>query len=87
MNGLGPVSNQPASGEPSPSQSLAATTATPTVTIGGVAAQVIFSGLTPGAVGLYQVNAVVPATAPTGNQPIVVSVNGVNSQTSNIAVQ
>ena len=31
-----------------------------TLTIGGVPATVNFAGLTPGSVGLYQVNAVVP---------------------------
>jgi minor extracellular serine protease Vpr len=88
MNGLGPVSNQPASGEPSPGASgLASTNATPTVSIGGVPAQVVFSGMTPGAVGLYQVNAVVPSNAPTGNQSLVVAIGGKNSQTSSIAVQ
>jgi uncharacterized protein (TIGR03437 family) len=59
----------------------------PVVTIGGVAAQVDFAGLTPGAVGLYQINAVVPANAPTGSQPLVVSVNGVGSNSSNLQVQ
>jgi minor extracellular serine protease Vpr len=87
MNGLGPTSNQPASGMPSPTVPLANTTATPTVTIGGVAAQVLFSGLTPGFVGLYQVDAIVAANTPTGNQPLVVSVSGINSQTSSVPVQ
>src|SRR6185369_14043591 len=52
-NGLGAVTNQPASGEPSPgAPSLATTTANPTVTIGGSTASRIFSGMTPGSVGL-----------------------------------
>src|SRR6185369_1297500 len=55
-NGLGPTTNQPGSGMPSPGPpSLASTTATPTVTFGGVQAQVNFSGLTPTFVGLYQI--------------------------------
>ncbi len=58
--GLGSVSNQPATGTAAPASPLAVTTTTPTVTIGGVAAQVSFSGLTPGTVGLYQVNVQVP---------------------------
>lgn len=86
-NGLGPTSNQPGSGMPSPGTALASTAATPIVTIGGVQAQVIFSGLTPNTVGLYQVNVIVPANAPTGNQPVVLSVNGINSQPSNLFVQ
>jgi uncharacterized protein (TIGR03437 family) len=86
-NGLGPVSNQPASGEPSPSQPLAQTSANPTVTIGGAPAQVLFSGLVPGSIGLYQINAVVPAGASTGSQPLVVSENGVNSAAVNVTIQ
>ena len=63
-NGLGAVTNQPASGEPSPGQPLAQTTATPTVTIGCSTASLIFSGLTPSSVGLYQVNVTVPTMPP-----------------------
>ena len=37
-----------------------------TVTIGGVAVQVQFAGLTPGFAGLYQVNAMVPDGVPPG---------------------
>jgi len=42
-------------------------TATPTVSIGGVPAQVSFSGLSPQFVGVDQINVVVPSNAPTGN--------------------
>jgi minor extracellular serine protease Vpr len=86
-NGLGPVSNQPASGDPSPSQPLAQTNLLPSVTIGGVAAEVDFSGLTPGFVGLYQINAKVPAGAQSGSQPLVVTMNGIPSTPVNLAVQ
>jgi len=86
-NGLGAVSNQPASGEPSPAQPLAQTKVTPTVTIGGVSAQVLFSGLTPGTIGLYQVNVVVPSGAATGSLPLVISMNGVNSKPFNVTIQ
>jgi uncharacterized protein (TIGR03437 family) len=51
-----------------------------TVTIGGVPVPVIFSGLTPDSVGLYQVNATVPFDVPAGNQPMVVTVGGVSSK-------
>ncbi len=87
MNGLGPVNATPASGDPTTSQSYVTTNATPTVTIGNSSAQVMFSGLAPGFVGLYQVNAVIPAGAPTGNQPLVVTIGGVASKAVNITVQ
>ena len=86
-NGLGPVDKRPVSGDPTSNTGLTSTMTIPVVTIGGVRADVIFSGLTPGIVGLYQINVVVPASAPTGSQPLVVSVNGVNSNSSNLQVQ
>lgn len=85
--GLGDVSNRPALGAPSPSNPLASTLVKPTVTIGGVAATVSFAGLAPGYVGLYQVNVQVPDTAPTGAQvPLVLTIGGVNSNSTAIAV-
>ena len=62
LNGLGPVNNQPASGEPQAPIPCPRTLTTPVVTIGGQNADVQFSGLTPGLPGLYQINAVVPAS-------------------------
>lgn len=86
LNGLGPVSNQPASGDPAPFTPLAQTNLTPTITIGQLNAPVKFSGLTPGTIGLYQINAVVPATG-AGLQPITVSINGVSGTVSHIQVR
>ena len=56
--------------------SAAASTGTAVVTIGGVAASVSYSGLAPGFAGLYQVNLTVPMGVQSGNQPIVIQVNG-----------
>jgi uncharacterized protein (TIGR03437 family) len=86
-NGLGPVSNTPASGEASPVSPLASSRAPAEVTIGGRPAQVLFSGLTPQAIGLYQLNVVVPADAPVGIQPVVIRVNGIDSKATAIPVQ
>ena len=87
LNGLGAVDNRPASGEVSPSQPLATTRVQPVVTVGGRPAQVIFSGLAPGNVGLYQVNVVVPADAPTGRQAVTCTVNGVAAPSTFVTVQ
>jgi uncharacterized protein (TIGR03437 family) len=85
--GLGAVTNQPASGAAAPSSPLAETTTTPTVTVGGVAATVSFSGLAPGAVGLYQVNVLVPAGVPAGAAvPVQISMEGTLSNTVTVAV-
>ncbi len=87
-NGLGRVNNQPGSGQASPSNPLAGTVDTPEVTVGGRPAQVLFSGLAPGIVGLYQVNILVPTDAPTGPEvEVVLRQSGVNSKTSRIAVR
>jgi minor extracellular serine protease Vpr len=86
-NGLGPVTNQPSSGDPAPSSPLAMTKTTPAVTIGGQSATVIFSGLAPGFAGLYQVNAVVPTTVNTGPQPVVLTIGGAASSPLSIPVQ
>ncbi len=86
--GLGPVTNQPQTGSPAPLTSLSYTLTTPTVKIGGALAGITFSGLAPGYVGLYQVNAEVPAglTANTA-APVVISMQGTSSNTVTIAVQ
>lgn len=86
--GLGPVSNQPASGAAASSTQLSQTTATPTVTIGGAQASVLFSGLAPGSVGEYQVDALVPAGSPKGGSvAVVISIGGATSNTVTISVQ
>jgi uncharacterized protein (TIGR03437 family) len=84
VNGLGPTANQPASGSPAPSDAahLAITTTQPVVMIGGQQAQIQFSGLAPGFVGLYQVNAYIPSGISTGNQPITIAIGGKTSPTS-----
>ena len=86
--GLGPVTNQPGTGMAAPSDPLAFTTATPTVTIGGVPALVTFSGLAPGFVGLYQVNIQVPSGVNPGDAvTVIVSVGTATSNMVTIAVQ
>jgi uncharacterized protein (TIGR03437 family) len=86
-NGLGPVDHAVASGEATPPTPPINTTTTPTVTIGGVPApQVNFSGLTPTAMGLYQIDVVVPAGVPTGLQPVVVTIGGVESEPVNLPI-
>lgn len=87
--GLGAVkANQPATGAPASLTDLAQTATTPTVTIGGVTANVSFSGLAPGYVGLYQVNALVPAGVAAGSAvPVAIAMGNVTSNTVTIAVQ
>jgi uncharacterized protein (TIGR03437 family) len=86
--GLGPVTNQPATGAPALITPLSFTLTTPTVTIGGLMAVVSYSGLAPDFAGLYQVNAIVPSGVVPGNTVPVVITNGIiASNTVTIAVQ
>ena len=86
--GLGAVTNQPETGAAAPTSPFAETTTKPKVMIGGVPAAVSYSGLAPGSVGEYQVNALVPANAPTGDTiPLLLSIGGQTSNTVEIAVQ
>jgi uncharacterized protein (TIGR03437 family) len=87
-NGLGRVNNRPGSGLASPSNPLASTVEIPELTIGGRAAQVLFSGLAPGIVGLYQVNVSVPNDAPAGpDVEVVLRQSGVTSKISRLAIR
>ncbi len=54
-----------------------------TVTIGGKAATVTYSGLAEGWVGLYQINAIVPSGL-TGTEPVVVTVGGTYSSPAGV---
>jgi len=83
-NGLGPVTNQPATGDPAPSN--ATTTSTPIVTIGGQQAQVLVSAIMPGTAALYQLSVVTPTALSPGTYPITVSIAGQTSQALTIFV-
>jgi len=56
------------------------------VKIGGIQADMTFSGLSTENVGLYQVNAVVPANLAVGIQSIVITVNGIDSKSASLIV-
>lgn len=86
--GLGGVSNQPATGAAALSSPLSRTLTLPVVSIGGVPAEVTFSGLAPGFAGLYQVNAIVPANASSGDRiSLILSIGGVSSNSVTIAIE
>jgi uncharacterized protein (TIGR03437 family) len=84
--GMGPVENQPRTGSPASSTALSSTMLPVAVTIGGQAAHVMFSGLTPGYAGLYQINLTVPSIG-SGAQDLIVTAGGVVSKLVKIPVQ
>ena len=79
--GLGVVNNQPADGGPGLVQAPYSTTPTnPVVLVGGVPAQVIFSGLSPQYPSLYQVAVIVPQGAPAGDAvPLQIQMNAITT--------
>ena len=84
--GLGPLRTPVKAGDRAPSDPPAETIYLPTVSIAGSLATVTYSGLAPGYVGLYQINARVPAGLPTGNQTLQITSLEVASNTATIAV-
>ena len=87
LTGLGTVNYSPAAGQPASLSVLSRTTVSPQVSIGGLSASVAFSGLTPGYIGLYQINAVVPNGVPAGSADLVIRANGVSSNTAKVQVR
>ncbi|MEO5924999.1 MAG: hypothetical protein ABIR70_14355 [Bryobacteraceae bacterium] len=67
-NGLGSTTETLGGGKPAPLDRLITVAGTVTAVLGdGLRVPVAFAGLTPGSVGLFQVNVLVPAGAPLGN--------------------
>jgi len=87
LTGIGPVTNQPATGNVAPASGVPISTATLpyAASIGGQPAPVTFLGLTPGYGVLAQANITVPIV-PAGEQPLIISVGGVASKSAAISV-
>ena len=87
--GLGATQPAVVSGRPAPGvEPLARVTIVPQATVGGIPAVVQFAGLSPGFVGLYQVNVQIPAgVTPGAAVPVVLLQNGVPSNTVSLALR
>jgi len=84
--GLGPVKCCEQTGQPGYSYNT--TTTLPIVTVGGQTATVQYSGAAPGLLGAYQVNILIPVSAPTGSEvPIQLAIGGAASNIVTIAIQ
>lgn len=84
--GMGATNPPVASGAAAPSSPLAYATVQPTVTVGGQNAPIAFAGLTPGAVGLYQITFQVPSGLSAGDQTLVVTQAGVTANTTKLTI-
>jgi uncharacterized protein (TIGR03437 family) len=85
--GFGPVTASPATGAPAGGSPPSIMNPNPVVGIGGHNASVLFAGLSPGSVGLYQFNIVVPDGVGIGDLPAGISVGGQISNIASIPVQ
>jgi uncharacterized protein (TIGR03437 family) len=85
--GLGPVSGAMVTGNPASTTSLQPTSPDQaTANIGGINAPVSFSGLTPGFVGLCQINVQVPANAASGSL-LIISIGGVSAPPVSLSIR
>jgi uncharacterized protein (TIGR03437 family) len=87
VTGLGAVDNPPQTGSAAPSAPLAVVRTQPTVTMDGVNVEVLFAGLAPGFVAVYQVNFRVPDGVAAGAHNLVISAGGVASPPARIYLQ
>ena len=87
FTGIGPITNNPGTGNAAPLSPLSQSTSTVGVTVNGISVQPSFTGLTPGSVGVGQLNFQLPANTPSGNSiPVVLTINGVSGTTVHISV-
>jgi uncharacterized protein (TIGR03437 family) len=85
--GLGATNVAVPSGNPAPTNQLISVSNPVTVTIDGETVQTPFVGLTPGGVGLYQINLVVPADAKAGKLPVTITEAGIAANPVTLLVQ
>lgn len=74
VTGLGQTNPAGLTGYPAPGVPLSNALTAPTVSLGGMSLPVLYAGLAPGEVGVYQINVTVPANTPTGlSQPLTIN--------------
>ncbi len=86
MTGPGPLNLPLSRGEAAPASPLSYVQSTIAATVGSSAAHVSFAGMSPGFVGLLQVNVDLPAGLAAGTYPLIVMVNGVASNAATLNV-
>ncbi len=87
MTGQGTVTPPVPTGSAAPARPLSRVPFPTRAWIAGVPAQIQFVGLTPGLVGVLQVNLVVPPGAPPGDWPLLIDIAGWNSNTPTVTVK
>jgi len=80
VTGLGRTTPAVEQGVPAPFDPLAVALVQPEVTLGGVRLPLAYAGMSPGLVGVYQINAVVPYGTPSGlGVPLTISQGGAST--------
>lgn len=87
VTGLGPVNQDLPDGWGAPSYPLADTIDPYSLNIASESATILFSGLAPGYVGLYQINFQLPFDLPAGDLPVTIYSDYANSQTVLLSVK
>ena len=87
FTGQGPVSVAVATGQPAPQNPAAVSTAQVSATLAGKRVEPLFVGLTPGFVGLAQLNFRIPADLPTGQYPLILKLGNVTSNSAIVCVK
>jgi uncharacterized protein (TIGR03437 family) len=86
--GLGATQPAVAPGQAAPGNPPATVVTLPTVRIGGLPAPVVFAGLAPGFVGLYQINVQIPPGTPAGSAvELVLTQSGTDSNKVTLAIR
>ena len=86
LTGSGPLDHSVADGAATPGSPLSSATSATAATFGTVPGTVSFTGLTPGFVGLVQMNVVVPAGLNTQDYLLTLSIAGQKSNAANVSV-
>jgi uncharacterized protein (TIGR03437 family) len=85
FTGQGALDRSISSGDAAPLADLSRPTSATSATVGGLSAQVLFSGMTPTFVGLAQANIVIP-NVPSGDYPLVITVGEAVSNAGLVSV-
>jgi uncharacterized protein (TIGR03437 family) len=86
VSGMGSTTTSYASGQQASLTDLAPAKIQPTVTVDGANATVLYAGLTPGGIGLYQINFTVPTSTRPGDATVVITQNGIVANVTKLPV-
>jgi uncharacterized protein (TIGR03437 family) len=80
LTGLGVTNPAVGDGMPGPSDPLATAIVAPQITLGSANLALLYAGMTPGEVGVYQINVKVPSSVQTGlSIPLTINQGGANT--------